>query len=187
MALLATAPGYVAAGPADATGAPAAAATSNQAMANKIATALKASQLKGKGVQLQFEKGVCTISGEVADAQQKQMASQVISSVPGVTSVSNQLTVASGARPMPGVTQAGFEGSPRGQVRQVSGDSAAPASNQETAQAIAEALSASGLAKYDIEVRYSGGTCTLGAAWRLRKPPPRRKARPARWLACRML
>ena len=87
MALLATAPGFVIAGPADTTGAPAAAATSNQAMANKIAVALKAAPLRGKGVQLQFDKGVCTISGEAADAQQKALATQVISGVPGVTSV----------------------------------------------------------------------------------------------------
>ncbi len=162
MALLATAPGFVVAGPADSTGAPAAAASSNQAMANKIATALKAAPLKGKGVQLQYENGVCTISGEAEDAQQKALATQIISSVPGVSSVNNQLTV-SAARPMPAVTQAGFEGAPRQQVRQVSGESA-PASNQETAQAIAEALSSSGLSKYDIEVRFSGGTCTLGGS-----------------------
>jgi osmotically-inducible protein OsmY len=163
MALLATAPGYVVAGPADSTGAPAA-APSNQAMANKIASALKSAQLKGKGVQLQFDKGVCTISGEAADPQQKALASQVISSVPGVTSVNNNLTVAATARPMPGVTQAAYEGAPRQPVRQVSADAAAPATNQETAQAIAEALSASGLSKYDIEVRYSAGTCTLGGS-----------------------
>ncbi|HVJ69485.1 MAG TPA: BON domain-containing protein [Caulifigura sp.] len=161
MALLATAPGYVVAGPADSTGAPAAAASSNQAMANKIATALKSAQIKGKGVQLQFDKGVCTITGEALDAQQKALATQVISSVPGVTSCNNQLSVA--ARPMPPVTTAGYEGASRQPVRQVSGEEAAPpANNQQTAQAIAEALSASGLAKYDIEVRFSGGVCTLG-------------------------
>jgi osmotically-inducible protein OsmY len=165
MALLATAPGFVVAGPADSTGAPASAASSNQAMANRIATALKSSKLQGKGVQLQFDKGVCTITGECRDAAEKTRASQVISSVPGVTSVDNQLAVAASARPMPGVTQAGFEGAQRQPVRQVSGEAAAPASgNQETAQAIAEALSASGLAKYDIEVRFSGGTCTLGGS-----------------------
>jgi len=165
MALLATAPGFVVAGPADSTGAPASATSSNQAMANKIATALKSAKLKGKGVQLQFDKGVCTITGEAADPQQKALASQVISSVPGVTSVDNQLVVSASARPMPGVTQAGFEGAPHQQVRQVSGEAAAPAAgNQETAQAIAEALSASGLAKYDIEVRYSNGTCTLAGS-----------------------
>src|SRR5436190_3442471 len=148
MALLATAPGFVVAGPADSTGAPASAASSNQAMANKIATALKSAKLKGKGVQLQFDKGVCMISGECADAQQKALATQVISSIPGVTSVDNQLTLA--ARP---VTTAGYEGAPHQPVRQVAGEGAAPAgNNQATAQAIAEALSAGGLAKYDIEV-----------------------------------
>jgi osmotically-inducible protein OsmY len=162
MALLATAPGFVVAGPADSTGAPAAAASSNQAMANKIATALKSAKLEGKGVQLQYDKGVCTISGQCPNAQEKARASQVISSVPGVTSVDNQLAVA--ARPMPGVTQAEYEGAQRQPVRQVSSEAAAPASNQATAQAIAEALSASGLAKYDIEVRFSNGTCTLGGS-----------------------
>jgi osmotically-inducible protein OsmY len=161
MALLATAPGFVVAGPADSTGAPASAASSNQAMANKIATALKSAKLKGKGVQLQFDKGVCTISGECADAQQKALATQVISSIPGVTSVDNQLTPAA----HPAVTTAGFEGAPRQPVRQVAAEGAAPAgNNQATAQAIAEALSASGLAKYDIEVRFSNGTCTLGGS-----------------------
>jgi len=160
MALLATAPGFAVAGPAE-TAAPASAASSNQAMANKIATALKSAQIKGKGVQLQFDKGVCTISGEAASPDQKALATQVISSVPGVTTCNNQLTVAA-ARPMPQVSQAAFEGAPRQPVRQVSGEEAAPSNNQQTAQAIAEALSASGLAKYDIEVRYSGGTCTLG-------------------------
>ena len=104
MALLATAPGFAVAGPAE-TAAPASAASSNQAMANKIATALKSAQIKGKGVQLQFDKGVCTISGEAASPDQKALATQVISSVPGVTTCNNQLTVA-GARPMPPVSQA---------------------------------------------------------------------------------
>jgi osmotically-inducible protein OsmY len=163
MALLATAPGFVVAGPADSTGAPASAASSNQAMATKIATTLKSAKLQGKGVQLQFDKGVCTISGECRDATEKARATQLISSIPGVTSVDNQLTAA--ARPMPAVTTAGYEGAPRQPVRQVAGEAAAPAgNNQATAQAIAEALSASGLAKYDIEVRFSNGTCTLGGS-----------------------
>lgn len=64
-----------------------------------------------------------------------------------------------------GVMQAGFEGAPRQPVRQVQAEQAAPPSgNQETAQAIADALSSAGLTKFDIEVRFSNGTCTLSGS-----------------------
>ncbi|MBX3442740.1 MAG: BON domain-containing protein [Planctomyces sp.] len=167
--LLATAPGATWAGPVDQRGEAAQSAPANnqnQEMARKIAAALKEAKLKGKGISLEYKSGSCTITGEVADPQQRTLATKVISGVPGVDTVDNRLKVAGGApRPMPGaVAQAAFEGEagqPMQRVQRVNHE--APAfDNQEVAQNIADALSATGLSGFDIEVRFSNGTATLG-------------------------
>ena len=72
----------------------AAAASPNQAKANEIAKALKAAGVKGKGIELEYQNGVVVISGQVNDAAMRTAAERTINRVPGVTSVSNQLSVA---------------------------------------------------------------------------------------------
>jgi len=164
LGLLATAPGITWAGPTDKAEAADAAASratpSNQDMAKTIAAALKKASLRGKGISLEYKSGTCTITGEVADPQQRALATRVISSVAGVESVDNKLTVSAAAARQAQVAQAGYEGAPSQRVQRVNNEVPA-GSNQVVAQSIAESLSAAGLAKYDIEIRYSRGVATL--------------------------
>jgi len=161
MALLATAPAMTWAGPVESSETAAApAAHSNQDMAKQIATALKAAKLQGKGVKIEYKDGTCTITGQVGDPRQQALATKVIQSVPGVGSCDNQLRVVS-ARPMPAVANAAYEGAPRQPVQRVNHEQAAPSGNQAVAQQIADSLSASGLSKFDIEVRFKNGVATL--------------------------
>lgn len=177
MALLATAPAMTWAGPVESSDTAAApAAASNQEMATKIASALKAAKLKGKGVKLEYKDGVCTITGQVGDPRQQALATQVIQGVPGVSSCDNQLQVV-GARPMPAVANAGFEGAPRQPVQRVNHEAAAPSGNQAVAQQIADSLSASGLSKFDIEVRFKNGAAML--AGKVDSPAAAQKAEEA--------
>ena len=65
----------------------------NQAMANQIAAALRSSKFSGQGVEVQYQQGVATISGNVADPQRRAAASSIIAQVPGVKRVDNRLQV----------------------------------------------------------------------------------------------
>lgn len=67
---------------------------SNQQMAEQIAGALRGAQFRGKGVKIQFQGGIATVSGEVADPQTKAMADQVVCQIPGIQGFNNQLSVA---------------------------------------------------------------------------------------------
>lgn len=140
----------------------------NQAKANEIAKALKAAGVKGKGIELEYQNGVVVISGQVSDPAMRTAAERTISRVPGVSSVSNQLTVAKStaavatrSTEMPGgVVQAGGAeraGDRRGKIQKVNygGD------NQAVAEQIGSALASAGLEGYDVEIRYSNGVCTL--------------------------
>jgi osmotically-inducible protein OsmY len=46
-----------------------------------------------KGVSMNFENGVATLTGKVATAEEKRMAEKLILLEPGVSSVQNQLEV----------------------------------------------------------------------------------------------
>lgn len=79
---------------------PAAAAGSesdNQAMADQIAGALRSQRFSGQGVEIQFQEGVAQISGMVADPNRRNQATAIISRVPGVKRVDNQLEVMAAA------------------------------------------------------------------------------------------
>lgn len=88
--------------PPAAAAAPAAAApASNQEMAERIASALGSAGMRGFKIEVRFQDGTATLVGAVATAQQKMMATEVVSQVPGVNVVENKLTAAHGpAQPM---------------------------------------------------------------------------------------
>jgi osmotically-inducible protein OsmY len=173
LGLLAAAPGVASAGPLDflkstgdqpagAAGAP----RSNQEIAEAVANAFREARLSGKDIAIEVKGGVCTLEGQIADSQQKAMASRVVSAVPGVQSVDNQLTIMESANApqdlprSPAVQQAGFDGTPEWNVQQVS-NTAPAASNSEVAQQVANAVAGAGVAGYDIEVRYKAGVAAL--------------------------
>ncbi|MDB4637724.1 BON domain-containing protein [Planctomycetaceae bacterium] len=66
-------------------------ANSNQAVAENIAGALGTAGLNGYDIQISYQDGTATLSGAVANPQQRLMAEQAASSVSGVKLVSNQL------------------------------------------------------------------------------------------------
>lgn len=139
------------------------AAVSNQEVAQDIAKALGKARLVHKNVQIEFKSGVARISGEIKDASQKAQVTEIVSKVPRVQSVSNELSLMTAAGGSPGaVAQAMHEAGPggsAGQVQRVNHDQ--PLSNQQMAQQIANSLGRSGLSGYDIEVRFKGGQASL--------------------------
>lgn len=176
LGLMAAAPGAAFAGPLDflkpgqetaAAGAP----QSNQQVAEAVATALREARVAGKDISIEVKSGVCTLEGQIADAQQKATVTRIVSAVPGVQTVNNRLTVMGPTgkpREMPqesGVQQAGFEGPRRQAVQQVNHQTAAPTaapqSNEQVAREVANAVASAGLQGYDIEVRYKAGVAAL--------------------------
>jgi len=69
----------------------AAPANSNQEVAENIAGALGTAGLNGYDIQISYQDGTATLSGAVANPQQRLMAEQAATSVSGVKLVSNQL------------------------------------------------------------------------------------------------
>ncbi len=166
LGLLAAMPGATWAGPFDAVQRSAnqtpASATSNpnQDKANEIAVALRSADLQGcRNVQIEFENGVATITGECQSAEQFSAVSRLTSGVPGVQTVNNLLRRAAQSP----VSQAGFGGSPGGDVRQVTHQQTAPdgRTNQQVAEEIAHSLVQSGLGGSNVDVRYTQGAASL--------------------------
>ncbi len=71
----------------------------NQAMAERIGSALKSANLAGYQIKIRYIQGTATLAGSVATPQQRIMADQVVRSVPGVKAVDNQLQVHAAAHP----------------------------------------------------------------------------------------
>lgn len=65
----------------------------NQEKADQIAEALRTAKFVGENVEIQFQDGVASISGTVANAQRRSSATSIISRIPGVKQVDNQLEV----------------------------------------------------------------------------------------------
>ena len=136
----------------------AAAAATNQQTADAVAGALKTSGLRGRGIEIVVREGVCRLTGTVADARMKDLASWAAGQVAGVASVDNAMVVE--AAPAPATPAP----SPAPEVVQVAASEpapAAPASNQAVAQRIAVAVQQAGLNGYDMEIRFKDGACTL--------------------------
>jgi osmotically-inducible protein OsmY len=68
------------------------AASSNQAMAEQIAQAIGQYQINGMDVEVRYNNGLATLTGQVAHPQLKMFAQQIVMSVPGVQNVNNQIT-----------------------------------------------------------------------------------------------
>ena len=160
----------------------------NKAIARDIATAMKSAGLTGRNIQIKVKDGQAVIGGEIGDAAQKATVSRLAAQVAGVQSVENNMvpmTAAPAAAPVAAAPQAQpvrtaaveqAESTPR--IEQVAHQqpnllptkpakplAAEPKqpqrTNQAVAQDIAKALSQAGLNKYDLEIRYKNGLCTL--------------------------
>jgi hypothetical protein len=127
LGLLAAAPVAAIAGPFEALrpksdAAASAPARDNQQVAEDIAAALRTARLVGRDIDIEFKSGVAVLSGQIADDAQKAAATRIVSSVSGVRSVENRLTLMEGAPRSfsdSGVQQAAFEGDRRGPVQQI--------------------------------------------------------------------
>ena len=110
-----------------------------KAIANRIASAIGASGIRGHDISLTYKHGVAKLAGRVQSPQDVAMLTRVVSSVPGVRQVDNQLSA-------PGMPAG--SGNPRSH-------------NQMMAEQIARALGQGGLGSQDIEVRFNSGVATL--------------------------
>lgn len=151
----------------------------NQRVADQIANVLRKARLTGHNIGIKFENGRATLTGMIANARQKEIATQIVGTIPEVKNVQNDMGLLDGgAEPFrqisyeesatPAVTQAGFEqkGEPiASPIQQVDWAPAPPAGgaqdNQAMAEAIASALQQTGLTGYDIEVSYEDGQVGL--------------------------
>lgn len=79
----------------------------NQAKADEIADALRTAKFVGEGVEIQFQEGVASISGSVTDGQRRNQATAIISRIPGVKKVDNQLDVIAPVAARPAARQPG--------------------------------------------------------------------------------
>ena len=109
-----------------------------QQITQGIAQAIQGSGVRGHDIDLRYKGGVATLLGKAQSPQDVARLTQVISRVPGVRQVNNQLRA-------PGMNPA----------------SQAGGSNQRVAEQIAQALAANRLNGLDIEVRYNAGKATL--------------------------
>lgn len=71
----------------------------NQKLAEEVAANLRAASFSGFDIEIEVKQGICTLSGKIADAVQKEQATRVISRVPGIRGVNNQLAVLNNAKP----------------------------------------------------------------------------------------
>ncbi|MFG0331765.1 MAG: BON domain-containing protein [Maioricimonas sp. JB049] len=175
LGLLAAAPGVTLAGPLDflkggsetADAAQASAPRGNQEVAEDIAKALRKAKLVGRNIEIEYQNGVATIKGEVADAQHRINAVRAAESVAGVETVNAKLTVMqestapAGLPKKPEIQQAAFEGNAGDRVQQISHAQPAGRNNQAVAQQIADSMVTAGLSGYDIEIRYKNGIVSL--------------------------
>lgn len=133
----------------------------NQQVAERIASALRDAKLNGYDVEIEYKDGIATLKGDIADPAQRAKALALVSKVPGVRQVSNQMKSRT-ARPAP----------PASAVRQVAAQrpaaapqsKAAVASNQQLANNLAKSLSSAGLSGYDVKIRVENGLATLAGS-----------------------
>jgi osmotically-inducible protein OsmY len=152
---------------------PGAGKTHNQKMADEVAAALGKARLQGYDIEIEYKDGTAILKGRVVDPKQKDKATNIAKTVPGVKNVDNRLVLA--PKPSPtqrmsgGVQQAAHssEGPRQERVQPINFEAspAAPAgSNQMMAEQIAGALTAASLDGYDIEIRFQNGAAMLGGS-----------------------
>jgi osmotically-inducible protein OsmY len=161
----------------------------NQQTADRIARALRAANLSGFDIRIEYRGGTAILTGTVTDSQLKSKAGQLARRVPGVAQVANQLQVSSsgagtslptsldfrtdtpsGNSP---VKPAGFRsptpatipsdlGRPIEKAETNPFDGPGPSrSNQDIAQDVADVVAQAGLSGYEIEVHFSNGNALL--------------------------
>lgn len=168
---------------------PQSAAQENQKLAEEAAANLRAAQFSGFDIELEVQNGVCLLKGKISDQKQKDQATAIISRVPGIRTVNNQLVVLGGRQPSRTsgqefpvqqayaenvtsnpIQQAGFfsrkpqtrptKSAQRAATPQpVTGES--PQQVQQITSQIASAIQQSGVRGHDINLRYRGGVATL--------------------------
>ena len=118
----------------------------NQAVAERIAAALKKAGLNGYDIEIEVKDGVATLHGKIASAEQKQKVTERVLQVAGVKTVKNELSLL-----------------PQGQgtTQPTSMQVASSEAPQAVARKIASALRQIDLRGCDITVRYQNGTAVL--------------------------
>jgi len=66
---------------------------SNQQVANSIAESLRGTGLSGYDISINYKNGIASLNGSVGSQEQRAHVSHIVSQVPGVNSVNNQLGV----------------------------------------------------------------------------------------------
>jgi len=117
---------------------PQSAGPNDQQVANNVAMAVQQSGLRGHDLNLKVQDGTAMLSGRAASAQDVAALTQIVSRVPGIRQVQNNVSAPGMRAPAPPKTP-----------------------NQQVAEQIANALAANRLSGLDIEVRYNNGTATL--------------------------
>jgi osmotically-inducible protein OsmY len=152
---------------------PSAGKTHNQKMADSVAAALGKARLQGYDIEIEYKDGTAILKGRVVDPRQKDKATNVARTVPGVKDVDNRLVLAPkpsvSQRMSSGVQQASHssEGPQLDRVQPINHEAAAAAptgNNQMMAEQIAAALTAASLDGYDIEIRFQNGSALLGGS-----------------------
>jgi osmotically-inducible protein OsmY len=140
----------------------------NQRTANDIAKALRAAKLSGYNIEVEYKGGVATLIGEVPTAQQRDMAAHVTEQVPGVRSVSNQLTCKQEARKPAARQAAAVSRQPKAPIQQAefaeSRAAGGEASNQVMADQIASALRSSRFSGQGVEIQFQEGVAMISGS-----------------------
>ncbi|MFK7778613.1 MAG: BON domain-containing protein [Gimesia sp.] len=72
--------------------------SNNQKVANEIASTLRKARLTGYNMEIEYNKGVAVLSGNIPTAAQKAQATRLLSRINGVSRVDNRLVVSEPAR-----------------------------------------------------------------------------------------
>lgn len=91
----------------------AASQTQNQQAAERIAAVLRTAQLAGSNIDITYGEGVCTLTGQVANFQQKATVSRLVSQVQGIQKVDNRLVVPGAAPAAAPVQTAAYTPAPQ--------------------------------------------------------------------------
>ncbi len=161
---------------------------SNQKVAEQIAAALRKAKLTGYDINIEYKQGVATLTGMIQDSRQKAIAEQVVKKIESVKKVDNRLGLITqdanqsivqttafeqpkqSPAPRPQIQQAEFQAPQQSPVvspiQQVSGQQPAgnKMSNQQVANAIAQALRGTGLSGYDISINFKNGVASLNGS-----------------------
>ena len=114
-------------------------AVDNQKLAEQVATNLRAAKLRGFDMEVEVQKGVCTLKGKIASAEQKQRAEQACLAVAGISKVNNQLSVLSATPPQNAQPQAAVaQAAPQLPVSQPVQSAAPAAAPKLPAQSVAQ-------------------------------------------------